>query len=401
MTTKTFALTLVLIAACHDVNPNYQAPDGPGSGSNVGIDGGSGSGSGSGPACTTNAMCMGTTPICGSAGVCVKCGSDADCTAPNGTCLPTGACDGDADIAYVITTGTDTGTCPQATPCKTVGYALASTTKPYVELSGMTTDDGIAISRAVTLLGRASAKLTRTSGGPVVAITGGSDAAIYDIELASGGSTGSGNGVTSTTTGTVTLQRLLIDMNQGVGVLATAGKLIMRRDQVSMNMQGGVSIVNASFTIENCALVGNGHGGPAGSPFGGLSVTSSVSTSDEIHFSTIAGNAAADASVGGILCSTQGNALTFSNDIVANNMPAMQVFGTNCSYTYSDIAGQAVAGTGNGSADPMLMSMTDVHLKAGSPAIDAASPTAMLKIDYFGVARPQGLYCDMGASEFK
>ena len=406
MTTKTFALTLVLIAACHDVNPNYQAPDGPGSGSNVGIDAGSGSGSGSAPACTTNAMCSGTTPICDtSMGTCVKCGSDADCTAPTGTCLPTGACDGDTDIAYVTMMGSDTGTCPQATPCKTVDYAVKMTTKPYVEVTANPMDGTATIARDVLVFGRMNAKLTRATGsGPVIAVTGAANVEFDDIEITMGANAGSGDGIASTTTGTVTLQDVLLDKNQALGLFASSGRVVARRSAFNNNNEGGILLNATSFLIENCMVMGNGAPGAGGSPTGGIAIQAPVSTSDTVQFTTVAGNSASDGSTGGIQCTTTTTTpLTLSNNIVSNNAPtalAQVVVGVQCSYTYSDIfPGTLVPGTGNGSADPKLMG--DGHLMPNSPAIDAALPTATLKIDYFGIKRPQGLYCDMGASEYK
>jgi hypothetical protein len=44
---------------------------------------------------------------------------------------------------------------------------------------------------------------------------------------------------------------------------------------------------------------------------------------------------------------------------------------------------------------------SDFHLKVGSPAIDAANPSATLSIDCDGTARPQGPARDVGAFEYK
>lgn len=394
--TKTFAVGVVLIAACHDVNPNYQ-PDGPGSGSNQ-ID--AGSGSGSAPGCTTNAMCNGVTPICNTSagGVCVACSSDADCTAPTGTCLPDGACDGDAHIAYVTMAGVDAGTCGVASPCKTISFAL-STMKPYIVLTGKAMDMGVTIAQGVTILGRGSASIT-TSSGPVIAITDG-DVELDDLLLSEGGTAGSGFGVVATGGGTLTIAHDVIQNCQAAGISVTGGRLIARRSLVTGNDGGGIVLTSASFTMENDIVNANGKGGAGGSPVGGISVLTSTQATDTIQFTTVANNLSADGLNGGIECLTQTKALTFSNDIIAGNLPAAdpQTSGANCAYTYSDIMGNTVAGVGNGSDNPMLT--PDFHLMVGSPAIDAADQAALLKIDYFGIARPQGSGYDMGAAEFK
>src|SRR6185503_15623557 len=117
MRTNTFALGLVLIAGCLKANPNFLAPDG-----NGGSDSGSGSnGSGSGSSCS----CSGTAPVCNTATeTCGPCRSDSDCSGATPTCLPSGACDGDADLAYVTASGSDANACTIEMPCATVAHAL-------------------------------------------------------------------------------------------------------------------------------------------------------------------------------------------------------------------------------------------------------------------------------------
>lgn len=43
----------------------------------------------------------------------------------------------------------------------------------------------------------------------------------------------------------------------------------------------------------------------------------------------------------------------------------------------------------------------DYHLMTGSPAIDAADPSATVSTDYDGTARPQGSLREIGAFEYK
>ncbi len=58
----------------------------------------------------------------------------------------------------------------------------------------------------------------------------------------------------------------------------------------------------------------------------------------------------------------------------------------NCTTTYSDIGSDAKAGTGNISADPLFVSSAqgNFHIMAGSPAWDAADPSASLATDIDG-----------------
>jgi hypothetical protein len=51
--------------------------------------------------------------------------------------------------------------------------------------------------------------------------------------------------------------------------------------------------------------------------------------------------------------------------------------------------------------DPKLVAPAtgDYHLKADSPAIDAADPSATDAFDYEGTARPIGPHLDLGAFE--
>jgi len=55
---------------------------------------------------------------------------------------------------------------------------------------------------------------------------------------------------------------------------------------------------------------------------------------------------------------------------------------------------------GNISADPLLVSTHDVHLRPGSPAIDTGTCTGAPTTDFEGDPRPTGASCDMGADEF-
>ena len=402
MTTKTSTLALVLIAGCLKANPNYVAGDGGAPGSDAG------SGSDVAPQCTSNAMCSGDAPICelgaGSAhDTCRACSGDSDCTGTATTCLPTGACAGDDLVAYVSPAGSDTNACSAAAPCATLGYALTATALPYIALTGSAGDaNGVAIGRAVTVLGRGSASITRAGSiGPAVTVTAdGVTLATLAILQAAGAASGDG---IQTSTGTLTLEQVQITQNARYGVYATGGKVVAQRSMISHNAAGGLDLSAASFDLENCFIFGNGTTNV--STFGGVYIAGSPSNTDTIQFTTVADNHSAGGTTGGIQCTAQTNALTFEDVVVANNDSTIntQVLGAGCTYVYSDTyPGTIASGTTNVGVAPAFVNEAseDFHLGSNSPLIDQADPAATLKIDIDDQSRPQGLARDMGADEY-
>jgi hypothetical protein len=286
-----------------------------------------------------------------------------------------------------------------------VTFAL-TTTKPYIVLNGDATGDtsGIAIARAVSILGRGSASIETNAAGPVVAITGASDVGLYELALSGGATTGSGDCVMTSTTGTVTLEQMALSGCQRNGVESSAGTVLIDRSEISGDMEGGVSVVTTGFRITNCLIHDNGTGGNSAtsSSFGGVHVETSPNATDTIQFTTIANNHAKMNFVGGVLCEVQSNSLVFSNDIVSTNDVAsgLETGGGACTYTYSDFnpATAAQDGNGNLALDPKLDG--SFKLMTGSPMIDAAGSNPSIVIDFFGDARPQGSGWDIGADEY-
>lgn len=77
---------------------------------------------------------------------------------------------------------------------------------------------------------------------------------------------------------------------------------------------------------------------------------------------------------------------------------------SGCTYQYNLAAGNTtVTGTNNITGDPLFADIlsSDLHVKLGSPAIDAANPTdTSITHDFDGTARPQGTRSDIGAFEY-
>src|SRR3990167_1130749 len=81
-----------------------------------------------------------------------RCATADDCASPTGACdVASGACAAAAEVAYVAPTGTDNAQCTQAMPCTEIAKALM-TNRPYLKLSGETTEQVTITGKPVTLL---------------------------------------------------------------------------------------------------------------------------------------------------------------------------------------------------------------------------------------------------------
>jgi hypothetical protein len=110
-----------------------------------------------------------------------------------------------------------------------------------------------------------------------------------------------------------------------------------------------------------------------------------------------------------LVCPNSAAILTSRNNVYLNeraNPPANTVANSSCVHYYDLIKPQATAPGGANNIlnqDPRFANGAngDFHLIVGSPAIDAADPTASEPIDLEGTTRPQGAARDIGAFEYK
>ena len=358
--------------------------------------------------CVDNSTCSGTSPIC-SLETCVACSDYTDC--PTTACSSTGACATTSDISYVASAakgGTANANCTFATPCTSL--ATAMTLAPaIIRVKGqiVATSSAELVTMTVgnkTIIGEndgtTMASLSTSVIGSLFNLSGTANLTIYNLNLTSIGATTNGIHLISGTP-VVTVDRSRIDKSNAAGVLVETGTVNITRSIITNNAAGGLDLRSASFDIENSFVVQNGSGSSA---IGGVSIFQLGSGAHKIDFNTIAQNVTAGADTSGLICQAVNTSITFTDNIITENTNNPQVAGTNCSYTYSNITGATTQpGIGNRNENPMFVddssSVGNFHLQAASPLRDKADPGSLVKFDFDGDARPQGLYRDIGADE--
>jgi hypothetical protein len=351
--------------------------------------------------------CTGTTPLCGADNTCQPCTAHTQCA--SSACLPDGACAAETMVAYVASSGSGK-MCTKTNPCSTLEDALAKDL-PIVKIAAGDVVKGkqtaMISGRVLTIVADPGAKLDRDGDGPIIQVQSvGADVSIFDLEITGASGTAGGDGIDLVPNGgapKLTLTRVTIDVNQGVGISSTGGTLIVTQSTLSGNTGGGVSITGSQYQFINNFIVNNG--GPTNA-FGGVLIGQiTVGGTHVFQFNTITGNVAAGTNTAGVLCSAVALPLNFANSVIFQNASPAQVDGTNCTWTYSDVGPLSVPGTGNINIDPMFAAPVqgNFHLMNASPARRAADPMAALTglaaKDFDGDTRVSP--ADMGADQVK
>jgi len=335
--------------------------------------------SGSCVACLDSPDCPSSAPVCDD-NSCRSCRSDSECASD--VCdEESGACIDEANAIYLSPTGQASGTCTRATPCNSFALGLQQVTGSRNVIkaapgtySGQVVIDGL----AVTILADGATVQPTVIGQDAMTISTSAEATIEGLAITSA----SGN---------------------GVGVRCTNSTLRLRRSTIYLNVGGGVAISGCEFSLVNNVVAQNGG---ISSTIGGVRL-SDISTvgMHEFAFNTVAGNDGGTNIVTGVQCVIVTTPLALTSSIVYGNEVAgtgTQVGGGgDCTWSYSDIGPDTVAGTGNINMDPDFIDAAnrDYHLQASSPARDAADPSATAARDIDADARPEGAGFDMGADE--
>ncbi len=400
-------------------------------------------------ACSTGDECAARgseTPFCAADGRCGACGVDADCADPaspvcdaqtltcrgceaHGECASTvcdiaaSACVDPIQIVYVVADGSYAAECgTQELPCASLYDAVAQVTfdRSYLRLTGTFSSRLTLSANRFRVIGEgATLDLTPLNDDPIAGITVNMGAQVVidglrvtNLSVAGGISCESSE---------LTLRRVTVDSNEGVGVDASNCPLIIEESRITGNSRRGVEASGGgNLVIERSLIADNYTGGinsfdvPAllirnnlilrnsnlGEYNGALRLNSNGPNSF-ISYNTIVGNRVNENYIGIIAC---GGAVLSSNIIWGNEFPGDndQTIVLGCDEVRDNLSDSTLQGKPqNHLGDPAFASVSDddYRLTPGSPAIDLGDPDLANLLDYAGNRRPQGAGPDTGALE--
>jgi hypothetical protein len=357
--------------------------------------------------------CTGTTPICGTDRACHACNSNDQCESK--ACLPSGACAKVNDVAYVMDAAPGAPPCDLASPCGTLSLALQST-KTIIKIGAglFKPNESVLIERSMIILGEQGTKpgepatvLDRNLDGPILEIKGKSGSTTK-VLIANVKITGSamGNAVEITANGsspTVTLDRVSIVENQGLGIRAIDSTLQVYRSRINDNINGGISLMSTSFQIIGNFFFSNGDSAKL---IGGIQIMTLQNNENRLEFNSFHKNEALAGNGTAIQCSA--GTFTARNNILFDNVTGSNTTqtGGSCAHSFSIVfPGPApTTGSSNYMVDPVFASggnTPDLSLSATSPARGKADPesdlTGEARFDLNGTERKKP--ADIGADQ--
>ena len=380
-------------------------------------------------------LCVDATPVC-TKNQCAACTKHTDCP-ESLACLPSGACAKSTDVAYVDgDRNVDSVNCTKVDPCKSIAKALGK--KMIVKVFGTVQERPDLNNRMGMILADPNTVLRPMTGdnGTVLAVRGNSsDLQIYDLQISNGTGGNAGIGISLADSAKLSLTRVSVITNSDRGIAvtgmnssltctqcsllnngaqgleATTGNVTITQSKIANNSGGGVHFTaSAGFHIIGNFIYQNGQAGLTAASGVNVAVNMQAggAPANELNFNSITGNFGADLGQG-IQC-VSGTQLTTSNNIVWSNgvnpVTDMQVFGTKCSFTYSDIGPIPDVGTMNIMDNPQFAAAGDLHLMPTSPAQGGGDPavnlTGLTENDIDGEPRAKrtGKGPDIGADQY-
>lgn len=324
---------------------------------------------------------------CGSDDLCHGCLTDNDCG--TGKCLPNGSCLSGSNILYVSSSGSGTA-CTEAAKCL-LAQAIALVNSSNGAMLAVEIDDGTYNDGPYTISGLSNAVLFATSGNPdgVIIQNGFTVTTQGKVEFDHVSITNAANDGITCMASTVVPHHVKIFNNTGAGVHATTCTVTIDRSEIYGNAIG-LDLDSSAIAVRNNWIFSNGSGGARGD----TGVRLAGTTNGKLKFNTVAFNAAKNGAgnFGGIDCGQSGT-VDASSCIATGNSGGQNT--GNCSFTPIYNAGSA----------GVFVSNTDLHLRLNAPTPqiinNSASDCSDTPDDIDGDLRPQAMYCDLGADEFK
>ncbi len=373
--------------------------------------------------CSANDHCPTAKPVCDTGGTCRGCVIDDECAS---TVCDAGMCVAEASILYASNAGSSNSACTRTAPCtsaRAISLARVAAVPPLIRLLPGAYAQGLLLdmpSTAVISIVASGATVVAGDGltvknGASVAVRGlaimglnftvlcGEEAqpratlALRDVAISAGANN---TNLITVTNCTLTMDVADVNLNASTGnaiTVATDGTFDGDRLRVHGETSSQIAGVGSKMEIRiTNSLLENV------TTF--LSVLGSSGPPSVLAYgynTMLLGSGSTLDCAGGALRS-----IAYDNNVIVGANVASVVTDTGCNIANNVLFPQAMPRPNNILADPELVNpaMGDLHLKATSPAVDAAASTLAFPTpqpDYEGTARPQGAKPDIGAYERK